>query len=313
MSTHQALDSLYFWKDIPGSSNFKEAAMSYQTIWGLKQNGELWKCPLPCKEQIQWERVEDVIFKQIGVNPFEIWGIDQYNSLFQCRFPCHSQQSFNLIAKGLSKVTLGLSKVLAINTKMILSTIKYEFSHPITDLLDLHQWHSHPGDFCQVSIAEDGQVWAIDCKGKVLRYRKKHKQWLEVPGTLQKISVGPDYVFGVSRSNKLVRCRRPCKNGGWQLIDRGTYRSVDAQYSGLGMIMAVGVNGMIRIGMKKNYDLSDNRFPFNRKKSPNLTSGANTHYFHYPHYNHYNHYPPGNLYQNYYQYRSPAVNNPAFQ
>lgn len=260
-----------------GGSDIIKAAVSYDHIWGLNSNHQLMKCRLPCDSHRRWKILNDVYFETIAVNPFEIWGVDSEHNAYRCQFPCKGKEGFQRVATDVKQVSLGLKQAWLLNLQGRVQWTKVDFAKaPLVIDPPSLKWQGNGGVCSSISVSEDGELWCSTHLQSVYRWDIASHSWRRQHKVKAKrVSVGPEYVFAIAKDQSLMRCLRPCRNGGWELASKEKVRSLSAEWTGLGLVYAILVGGE-----RGKAGLSTGKFGYS--KLFEATNRANAYYWTMP-------------------------------
>ncbi len=232
------------WTTINGAALHVESSMT--NLWALSNKNEIMQCRLPCTEESWWKPLSESNYVSFSVNPFEIWALDFQNRVFRCRFPCLKAGKFHLIAEGFKQVSLGLSEAWAVTGDNRVAVADFEFSKESAPIdRSKLTWNYVGTNIKHISIGEDGEVWGVRTGAgpqQIVRYLASQARWIDVPGAAKTVDVGADYIYAITDKDQVMRCLRPCRNGGWENPSKKAVKDISSRYNNPGVVLAIGAN-----------------------------------------------------------------------
>ena len=193
--------------------------------WGLAVDGTPYRCRLPywwdSWAQVNWTPIGSG-FVQLDVGSDEVWGLKSDGSIHRCS--ADGDGDWVQVPGSLTQIAVGRMFVWGLNSS---GQIWYcPVSAP-------GQWIEVPNTYNlnQIDVGSD-EVWGVDGAGKIFRKSAANiGEWNEVPGTLDYVTVGDDYVWGVhsgTTSNMHLSGFYSPAHSDADLIGYNVYRSTTA-------------------------------------------------------------------------------------
>lgn len=143
--------------------------------------------------------------KHITAGVAYLWGVNNQNQIFRCDRPCKKWVRVN---GGLEQVDVGDDEVWGVSGYTI-------FKMPADGR---GSWRRISGGLKHVSASGNGYIWGVNKNDDIFKCRKPcNGKWIQVSGKLKQIDGGHKYVYGVNKNNDLFAMPVD-GNGRWRLI-----------------------------------------------------------------------------------------------
>ena len=216
-----------------GSATITYITTSANYAWVVDANGTIYVCDNPCTGG--WTQVSGGLqLVQVDASISEVWGVSADGKGYKHPVDGSGSDWTQVSAGGLTHVSASgygyiwgvLSFNIVVKCKMPCSG-EWELVRRIR--------------LAQLDAGPD-RVYGVNLGGYVLtRPVDGSGSWQHIPGILKHITVGLEYLYGVSYNNYFYRCATPCLDGGWELLnDDGHIIQSEASYNYLYLLTDAG-------------------------------------------------------------------------
>ena len=236
---------------IPG--RLKQVTASVNYFWGVTSSRRIYICPQQCTTG-QWKNIRGSLV-QIDAGDHEVWGVNRYYQIF--KRPVDGSGSWTTISGRARDVSAsGNGYIFVVGKSYYLHYCKKPCSGKwvrdtrISYLRKVDAGYSH--------------VYVLNYRNYVY-YRPidGSSSWRYAGGRFIAISVGAQYLYAISRSYQLYRCRLPCyyRSKSWQKVTYSScfqnIRLIDIEASVNSLIASSNSYLIYRAPLKINVSLAE--------------------------------------------------------
>ena len=204
------------WEQIPFGLTHVSASLNH--LWGVNNANQIFICDRPCSS---W-RLVDGSLKQLDVDDHEVWGVNSADHIW--KRPVDGSGSWQSVAGRLKHVSAsGHGYIWGVNNDDAI----YKCKKPCSGT-----WVRVDGALKQIDGGQRN-VYGVNSANHIYtRPVDGSGAWRRIPGSLKYVTAsGTGDVFGVSSSDSIYRCKKPCV-GEFELMG-GLLNQCDATVNGL--------------------------------------------------------------------------------
>lgn len=233
------LYNIYIYENFEPENSVNSEKSELNEVWGVNAANQILKAQLPCidnnnnNNKCDWKIIGKNL-KQVAQSNDKIWGVDTDDNIKYCintkDTPCSNNEDWQTLPISLKQISVSKDSIWGIDN----DNIKY--CNTTNSSCEGNDWGSIPGNFKNISIGNNNDVWVIDTENNI-KYCNNNKTspcyddislWNSVPHNnlnenkdssgnsviLDQVSVGNDNIWVIKNNGDVFKCDKPC-NGNW--------------------------------------------------------------------------------------------------